>query len=211
MKPVVGVLLALAALGPAAASAQVFRWEEPDGTVHFSNAPDDTSDAERPDGAVPIPANTPPAVTPMPAEGPAAAAAPRPETVTAARALTRIAYSPGAPIIVSARIGEAGAPVSLILDTGADRTVVTPQALSRLGISTANAHPALILGVTGAGQADVVQVSSVQVGEARVGPLGIIAHDAELPQAEGLLGRDFLEQFTVTIDARDQIVILSPK
>lgn len=206
MKRPLCALLALAALGPVAASAQMFRWEEPDGTVHFSNAPDDATDAPRSDGAAPTAADAPPVAGP---DG--AAAGPRPETVTAARALTRIAYSPGAPIIVSARIGEAGAPVSLILDTGADRTVVTPQALSRLGISTANAHPALILGVTGAGQADVVQVSSVQVGEARVGPLGIVAHDAELPQAEGLLGRDFLEQFTVTIDARDQIVILSPK
>jgi hypothetical protein len=74
-----------------------------------------------------------------------------------------------------------------------------------------NAPRAVIRGVTGSGHADVVQVASVQVGNAKVGPLRIVAHDADLRQAEGLLGRDFLEHFTVTIDAREQIVTLAPK
>src|SRR5262249_34097512 len=102
-------------------------------------------------------------------------------------------------------------PVTLILDTGADRTVVAPQALWRLGISTANAPRAEIRGVTGGSHGDIVQVGSVEVGEAKVGPLRIIAHDADLKQADGLLGRDFLEHFTVTIDSRDLVVTLAPK
>ena len=65
--------------------------------------------------------------------------------------------------------------------------------------------------MTGTGQGGVVQVASVEVGQARVGPLRIIAHDAELRKADGLLGRDFLEHFTVTIDSKGQQVTLTPK
>jgi len=172
--------------------------------MHFTNAPDLVPESFRSRIGPPPPAAPSPDGSPAPN-------APANEAVAAARALTRIPFSPGAPIIVSARISEASSLVSLILDTGADRTVIAPQALWRLGISTLNAPTAMIRGVAGAGEGEVVQVTSVQVGEAKVGPLRIIAHDADLKQAEGLLGRDFLEHFTVTIDAREQVVTLSPK
>jgi len=197
--------LVVALLLPALAEAQVYRWEDPGGTVHFTNAPDRVPETYRSHvGPLPAP--------PLPEDGAAPAPPNAPDVPLAvARALTRIPYSPGAPILVSAKISDASAMVTLILDTGADRTVIAPQALWRLGISTLNAPRAMIKGVTGSGQGEVVQVTSVQVGEARVGPLRIVAHDADLKQAEGLLGRDFLEHFTVTIDARDQIVTLAPK
>jgi hypothetical protein len=178
---------------PSTGSAQMLRWEDAEGTVHFSNAPD----AHR----SPAEAAADAAVIPDDRAGPPVARA----------ALTRIRFAPGAPIVVSARISDAASPVSLILDTGADRTMVAPQALWRIGISTLNAPRAMIKGVTGLSHGDVVHVSSVQVGEARVGPLPIVAHDADLKHAEGLLGRDFLEHFTVTIDAREQVVTLAPK
>jgi len=199
-----GIVVATSLLLPSLAPAQVYRWEDPRGTVHFTNAPDRVPESYR-SQIGPLPA---PLVFP---EEPFEMTAHREEPIALARALTRIPFSPGAPIIVSARISDAGAPVRLILDTGADRTIVAPQALWRLGISTLNAPRAVIKGVTGSGQAEVVQVSSVQVGEARVGPLRIVAHDADLTQADGLLGRDFLEHFTVTIDAREQTVTLSPR
>lgn len=83
--------------------------------------------------------------------------------------------------------------------------------LWRLGISTANAPRAEIKGVTGRSEGDLVQVTSVEVGEARMGSLLIIAHDADLKVADGLLGRDFLGRFSVTIDAKEGIVTLAPK
>jgi hypothetical protein len=180
----------------------MYRWEE-DGAVHFSNAPDLVPESRRSPGAPP----------PVPAapEAVSDADAGNEPPIPAPRSLTRIPFAPGAPIIVSAKFSDAPVPVSLILDTGADRTVIAPQALRRLGISTLNAPRAVIVGVTGSGHADVVQVASVQVGDAKVGPLGIVALDADLRQAEGLLGRDFLEHFTVTIDAREQVVTLAPK
>ena len=100
--------------------------------------------------------------------------------------------------------------MTLILDTGADRTMVSPAALGRLGINVSDSLPAQIKGVTGTAQGSLVQVASVEVGQAKVGPIRILVHDAEL-KADGLLGRDFLEHFTVTIDSKEQQVTLVPK
>jgi hypothetical protein len=194
--PAATLALILLLAGPAA--AQMYRWEDDGGTLHFTNAPERVPETLR-SHVGPLPA------APVPAPAPAA------EPVATARAVTRIPYAPGAPIVVSARVSDSSGAIALILDTGADRTVISPQALWRLGISTLNAPRAEIRGVTGSGHAEVIQVGSVQVGEARVGPLRIVAHDADLKQADGLLGRDFLEHFTVTIDAREQIVTLAPR
>jgi len=64
--------------------------------------------------------------------------------------------------------------------------------------------------VTGDTRADVVWVELLEVGGARAGPLPIIAHDAALVEADGLLGRDFLSLFSVTIDVRASAVTLEP-
>jgi len=182
----------LIALLPGWAWAQMYQWEDEQGTVHYTNELQSVPEPFRSRARfVPASPMAPPAVAP-------------------AQGITRIPFTPGSPILVSARIN-GGGPVTLILDTGADRTMLTPMALWRLGISTDNAPPAEIKGATGTARAALVQVLSVEVGEARAGPLLIIAHDADLKQAEGLLGRDFLERFTVTIDAKERVVTLVPK
>jgi hypothetical protein len=187
-----GVLLFLVALLPGQALAQMYQWEDEQGTVHYTNELQSVPEPFRSRARfVPASPMAPPAVAP-------------------AQGITRIPFTPGSPILVNARINGAG-PVTLILDTGADRTMLTPMALWRLGISTADAPRAEIKGVTGTAQGQLVQVASVEVGDARAGPFLIIAHDADLKQAEGLLGRDFLERFTVTIDAKERVVTLAPK
>jgi predicted aspartyl protease len=175
--------------------AQVYHWVDDQGVVHYTtgieSVPERYRAAARPLAASPIDS-------------------PAPESPAAARAgTTTIPFVAGAPILVAAQINGAG-PVTLVLDTGADRTMVTPEALARLGILAPNTYSAEIRGVTGATRADVVSVESVEVGNARVGPLAIVAHDAGLPQADGLLGRDFLALFSVTIDARASVVTLEP-
>ena len=131
------------------------------------------------------------------------------ERSPATRGLTKIPFTPGLPVLVSAKINGAG-PITLILDTGSDRTLVAPATLQRLGISTENAPRGILKGVTGTSYVDAVWVQSVEVGEARVGPLLIIAHDADLKGADGLLGRDFLANFNVTIDSKERVVTLAP-
>jgi hypothetical protein len=44
-----------------------------------------------------------------------------------------------------------------------------------------------------------------------VAPLGVIAYDLLLREGDGLLGRDFLDRFKVSIDIEARVVILSPR
>ena len=185
-----GVILLVASRG----STQVYRWEDQD-ALHFTNTYDRVPTTHRPDVGPPLP------VAPEPV---------LPPPVAPLAGVTKIPYSPGSPIIVTASIGGAGS-VTLILDTGADRTMVSPEALSRLGITYADGPRAEIKGVTGTTLGSMVEVNSIEVGQAKVGPLRIVAHDADLKKADGLLGRDFLEHFTVTIDSKEQQVTLAPK
>ncbi len=122
---------------------------------------------------------------------------------------TRIPFSPGSPVLVRAKIN-GGGPVTLILDTGAEATLISPAALSRLGLSPVNEPPLTLKGVTGVGYAGRVWVDFLEVGQTRVGPLLIAVFDAALKGADGLLGRDFLSHLKVTIDPQENVVTLTP-
>jgi hypothetical protein len=56
-----------------------------------------------------------------------------------------------------------------------------------------------------------VRIESIEVGQAKAGPLTIIAHDIDFKEVDGLLGRDFLNQFNVNIDTSAGVVTLSPR
>ena len=195
MRFLVGWLLG-ALLFPSGAWAQIYRWVDERGGVYYSEGIDSIPERHR-SQAVPLPYRN----LPAPSE---------PKAPERPPGVTQIPFTPGSPILVRAKINGAG-PITLLLDTGADRTVIAPLPLGRLGISTRNTSRGEITGVTGKTSVDVVQVESVEVGESRVGRLAIIAHDAELQNADGLLGRDFLDQFTVTIDSKAGSVTLAPK
>ncbi len=122
---------------------------------------------------------------------------------------TRIPFSPGPPVLVKAKINGLG-PITLILDTGAERTIISPAAQSRLGLSLENAPPIILKGVTGTGYASRVWVDFIEVGETRVGPLLVVVYEADLKGADGLLGRDFLSHLNVTIDPKEKVVTLTP-
>lgn len=191
-------LVLVLALLPGRIAAQTYRWVDERGTVHYS------------EGLQSVPERYRFQAQPLRFPKPPPAPEPQPQAPSAPTGVAKIPFKPGSPILVSAKINGEG-PITLLLDTGAARTVVTPLALWRVGISTRNAPRVEVRGVAGTAQADAVQVKSVEVGEAKAGPLFIIAHDAELKDAEGLLGRDFLDRFTVTIDSKEGVVTLAPK
>ena len=176
--------------------ADIYYWIDDQGTQYYTTRLESIPEPYR-SKAIPLSLPTsppvPPEITPRPLQkGP-----------------TRIPFTLGAPVLVSAKIN-GGGPITLILDTGADRTMVAPSALSRLGISFENALRGVVRGITGASYAEAVWVNSVEVGEARVGPLLIIVHEADLQGVDGLLGRDFLANFNVMIDSKEKVVTLSP-
>jgi hypothetical protein len=184
MRALAASLWALAVLGAAApAAADLYRWTTPDGTVHY------TAD----------PATIPPEYRdtarrmdhPQPRQAPAAV----PESVA-------IAVTPGAPITVGARLN--GVPLTLIVDTGAQRTVLSPAALQRAGFGNLTGDPVRIVGATGTTAATLVTVPLLDVAGARIGPLPVIVHalpaEGRAEAVDGLLGRDVLDAFTLTVD-----------
>lgn len=189
------IFLALLA-APVGAPAQMVRWTDDQGRVHYSEGLDSVPERYRTTAKPLLLPTTPPA--------------PEARKGGAPSGVTKIPFKPGSPIMVNAKIN-GGGPVTLMLDTGADTTVVNPLALWRLGISTWFAPRAEIRGATGTTSVDVVRVQSIEVGDAKAGPMVIIAHDIEFKDADGLLGRDFLNHFNVNIDSAAGVVTLSPR
>ena len=190
------VLILIGVLLPGIALADIYYWADDQGTQYFTTTPESIPETYR-SQAVLLPIPTSPPVPP------------ELERTRAPQSFTKVPFTPGLPVLVSAKINGAG-PISLILDTGSDRTLVAPAVLQRLGISTEDAPQGIVKGVTGTSSAVTVWVQSVEVGEARVGPLLIVVHDADLKGADGLLGRDFLANFNVTIDSKEKVVTLAP-
>jgi hypothetical protein len=68
-----------------------------------------------------------------------------------------------------------------------------------------------IRGVTGEASVLAVRVESIEASGARSGPLLVVSHDTGFGQGDGLLGRDFLDQFSVNIDNAAGVVTLTPR
>jgi Aspartyl protease/Domain of unknown function (DUF4124) len=193
------VALFLVLRWPAPADAQIYRWVDDNGVPHFTDGIDSVPDRYR-SKAVPLGMkNAPPA--------PAAPGAPGAK----ASGETAIQFIPGQRIMVDARIN-GNAEARLMLDTGADRTLISPRALQAAGVRlTGPSTTAEVTGAMGSGQMQFIVIDSLEVGEARVGRMpvgsGILPPDV----GDGLLGRDFLDQFNVNIDSGKGVVTLTPK
>ncbi len=217
----VGLVAALVAGSAPPALAQLYRWTNEQGELHITEGVDSVPERFRkgavllgtpparvpppPSAAQPGPGRRAPALTTSPDEGgtPPPSIGPGEEGL-----LARIPFVPGSPILVTARVN-GGRTVQLILDTGADSTMISPQALSALGVEMKPVGAGRIRGITGTAEAHSVMLDSLEVGGAKVRRLEVIAHNANLKRGEGLLGRDFLEHFTVSISTRDREVRLS--
>ena len=121
-----------------------------------------------------------------------------------------IRYAPGQRIMVNATVN-GSAPAQLLLDTGADRTMINPRVLAAAGVSLARpVGSATVSGVGGSQQMQFVTINSLDVAGATVGRLTVAAHGVD-GAGDGLLGRDFLDQFSVNIDSAKGVVTLTPK
>jgi predicted aspartyl protease len=178
----------LAAAGPTA--AQIYRWTDSSGVVHFTTNPDSIPEKHRAD------------VHAIDASRPAAEPPPPPAAST-------ISIAGGAPLMVTAQLN--GVPLTLMIDTGADRTLLAPAALSRSGLPATYGRPVRVLGVTGASDAYEVTLPRIDVAGARLGPVAVIVHDVPSPGVDGLLGRDLLHAFTLTVDAASGQATLIPR
>ncbi len=194
------VLAPVLLLAPLQASAQIYRWTDGEGDIHYSQGADSVPLQFRPHAVI-IGYDRP--SSPEPGEPPSPSAPP---------GTGRVKFTPGQPIVVTARINDTGS-AQLMLDTGAGRTVISPAVLSALGVSYANARSASLRGVTGDAQVMAVKIESLDVSGARYGPLIVVSYDTGLGQdrGDGLLGRDFLDHFIITIDNSAGLLTLTPR
>ena len=188
-----GVLLTTAS--PAAAA--LYRWVDAAGVTYYTSDRSTIPERYR-NSAQEL--EHPSAREPQPAASPSPAAPPTGGAV--------VPLPSGAPIMVEARLN--GVPLRLVIDTGADRTVISPVALSRAGIDATRGTPFRISGVTGSSPAALVNVPRLDVAGAQIGPLGVVAF-AVPGEFDGLLGRDVLDAFTVTFDPAQNRATLAPR
>src|SRR5439155_354409 len=96
------------------------------------------------------------------------------------------------------------ASVTLLLDTGATETFLTPETATRVGLRPPADAPKRTATVIGGRQVGfpLVQLATLAVGDAVVANLevGILASFPNAPPVDGILGGSFLQHFTLTLD-----------
>jgi predicted aspartyl protease len=192
------LVLCLAPVAP----AQVYRWADEQGRVNYSQGLDSVPERFRSGAQFVTSPTAPPAPAPLTPPSRAAGV-----VVTGG---AQIRFTPGQAIMVNARINDSGS-VRLLLDTGASVTTINPRVLNQLGVSSRDAVRGFIRGVTGQADTLFVVVNSIDVNGAKAGPIRVVAHDVDLGQSDGLLGRDYLDRFQVSIDNQAGIVTLTPR
>lgn len=106
------------------------------------------------------------------------------------------------------------APIGLtfLVDTGAERTTVNDQVFRSLGIDKYPSSQTRLVGVTSKGVPSVADVFDVQLeivnyksgGNFVVDPLAVTSWPLLNAGIEGLIGRDILNQVTLTYDGRNR-------
>jgi hypothetical protein len=206
MRPAVLIVaLTLVALAVRPAAAEVYRWVDEQGTAHFTDGLINVPERHR-KSAVPLGMRSDP-VSRSGATQPAAGVVAPP----VARGTAQVRYTPGERILVDVRLN-GRSPARLLLDTGADRTLITPRALLAAGAEmTRPVARGEMRGVTGSDQVVYVVLDAIEIGEARVERLPVAAYEMGARDSDGLLGRDFLDRFNVSIDAARGVVTLQPR
>lgn len=115
--------------------------------------------------------------------------------------------------LVSARIN--GAAVPLILDTGAEETVLTAAAALRLGLTSHREYPRSLRSVSGGIATGQARIESLAAAGGGVRDFFVLVGSLSLPsvagvQPAGLLGGDFLSHFDVDLDLADGRLRLYP-
>jgi predicted aspartyl protease len=119
-----------------------------------------------------------------------------------------VPFTAGQPIQAAVRLN--GVTLTLVLDTGADRTVISPGALARAGLDPERGRVVQIVGATGRATARELVLERLDLAGTQVGPLAVVVHDIGLAGVDGLLGRDVLDAFTLTVDPAAGHAVLTP-
>jgi predicted aspartyl protease len=100
-------------------------------------------------------------------------------------------------------------PFRFLLDTGANRSAITSDLASRLGLDVSTESDIMVNGVNGRVAARRALVPSMKLGEIEVGPQHLPVLDGQVyTDLDGSLGADLLGDLCVTVDfVRDRVTI----
>jgi clan AA aspartic protease (TIGR02281 family) len=197
-------VILLLALAPA--YAEIYKWVDRDGRVHFSDTlagvpPEYRHRIEEKASLTSTPRSdpAPPRVTP---ERLSISPAPAPPSYTVP--LRRDGNAMLVEALVSGTVR-----TRLLLDTGAEFTVLSTAAARRLALNLGSAAVIPLRSASGIFFAPMLKVQSIAVGDAAAYDVEVIVHDAT-PGLDGLLGMSFLDNFLVTISPGDERLMLTP-
>lgn len=180
------IILAVLVFPSGVTAAEILRWVDDSGVVHFTEA-------------FKIPEKYRSSATPVRSKPLAA--------VQKASAPLRIR---GNVAVVQARINDS-AYVNLIVDTGASNTMISSAVARDLGIDLEAAHPtAMFQTANGIISAPTVTLDSIEVQGMEVRGLTVSVQDIS-PEVSGLLGLDFLQHFRMDIDHQNALLHLEKK
>jgi len=105
-------------------------------------------------------------------------------------------------------------PATLIVDTGAQSTIISPALVKQLGLVVSDSAPRRQVSVVGGNKIELpfVKLAVLQVGGAKVENMEIGVYDVA-PSSRGihgLLGADFLHEFRLTLDRSESLMQLEP-
>jgi len=195
-------VILLLALAPA--YAEMYKWVDRDGRVHLSDTlagiPPEYRDRIEEKAGLTSPSRSHPAPQRVTPERLSIAPAPPSYTVPLRR--------DGNAMLVEALVGGT-VRTRLLLDTGAEFTVLSTATARRLALNLGSAAVIPLRSASGVFFAPMIKVQSIAVGAAAAYDVEVIVHDAT-PGLDGLLGMSFLDNFLVTISASNEKLILTP-
>lgn len=195
-------VILLLALAPA--YTEIYKWVDRDGSVHFSDTlagiPPEYRDRIEERAGFTSTSRTDPAPRRVPPERLSIAPAPPSYAVPLRR--------DGNAMLVEALVGGT-LRTRLLLDTGAEFTVLSTAAARRLALNLGNAAVIPLRSASGVFFAPMIKVQSIAVGDAAAYDVEVVVHDAT-PGFDGLLGMSFLDHFLITISTSDEKLILTP-
>jgi clan AA aspartic protease (TIGR02281 family) len=195
-------LILLLALAPA--YTEIYKWVDRDGNVHFSDTlssiPPEYRDRIEERVGLTSTLRTDPAPRQVTPARRSSAPAPPSYAVPLRR--------DGNAMLVEALVGGT-LRTRLLLDTGAEFTVLSTAAARHLALNLGNAAVIPLRSASGVFFAPMIKVPSIAVGDAAAYDVEVVVHDAT-PGLDGLLGMSFLDNFLVTISASDAKLMLTP-
>jgi clan AA aspartic protease (TIGR02281 family) len=100
----------------------------------------------------------------------------------------------------------------VVFDTGAEMTVLSRKTAEGLGLQPGRQRPVKLQTIAAQIQAPVATLSSLQCGEMRRTNLPVAVVDFDLGrQVDGILGMDFLGNYTIRIESESSRIVLKPR